>query len=64
MPSKPWIRREKDPHPLVVYLDKKEKRELIKAATQAGLALSVFVRALALRRRQTRPGGVRIEPVA
>jgi hypothetical protein len=62
MPSKPMDPKRKRPHPLVVYLDEKERRELIKAATQSGMALSVFVRAVAL--GAVRRGGVRIEPAA
>ena len=47
------------PLPLVVYLDEKEQRELNKAADQSGMALSVFVRALAL--SAVRRGGIRVE---
>ena len=73
-----WIKRLRKPNPgvynklpvdrppfrLVVYLDEKERRELQKAASQTGLALSVFVRALALTAVRRAPGGVRIEPAA
>ena len=55
--------KRKRPLPLVVYLDEKERRELTKAAGQAGLALSVFVRALALTAVRRALGGVRVEPV-
>jgi hypothetical protein len=40
--------KKKRPFIVAVQLDEREKRELKQAADQAGLALSVFVRALAL----------------
>ena len=44
-------------------MDERERLELKKAADQAELALSVFIRALALTAVRRSDGGVRIEPV-
>ena len=56
--------KKKRPFIVAVQLDEREKRELQQAADQAGLALSVFVRALALTSVRRSDGGVRIEPTA
>ena len=52
--------KRKRPFIVAVQLDEREKRELKQAADQAGLPLSVFVRALALTTVQ--PAGRRPMP--
>ena len=49
--------KRKRPFIVAVQLDEREKRELKQAADQAGLALSVFVRMIAL---ATVRGGARV----
>jgi hypothetical protein len=56
--------KRKRPCVVAVQLDPQEKREIQAAAKRAGLALSVYLRALALANIRRADGGVRIEPVA
>ena len=58
--------KRKRPFIVAVQLDAQEKAELVRASDQAGLALSVFIRALALTAvRGEAKGGVReFEPAA
>jgi hypothetical protein len=47
-----------------MYVDERERRELNKAASRAGLGLGVWLRVLALTAvRRGSDGGVRVEPV-